>query len=473
MHRFISILIFVVLANACTEPPAATPTSVATAVGERFESEVLQHPDWSKDAAFYYANIRQHTQEGTLSALQNELPELRSLGVKAIVLSPCFEIGTSDKRGTLGDVFAIRDYRSVEPSLGTLSDMIQLVRRAHSLKLRVLLDWPLRYVSADHVWLDTMQQCFVTDTLGAVVHPMQPPRTDLAELNYTNDTLLQAIISELVYWLDGADLDGFAFRQSEALVDQQWERLRDELSQVDPNVFLMTDHVDPDWHFQYIDASIARTFDHLLEDVVAGRREPGAIDDWVTRDRDRFIKTAYRVLALSGMRENALNGTILDRFGKSSDIAATLSCTLHGTPLLYTGQEVGNTRALSLYEKDSIQVGDAGFRELYQKLLVTKRSQSALWNGFKGGAYERLRTFSDNEVFCFRRFRDESEVIVAVNFSDHSVPLKVKYPLQHTYESIFNPQVLSSFTNGAFNLQPYGVQVFVKQEQSFLDAGNS
>jgi glycosidase len=473
MHKIIFILVLLVLVNGCTEPPAARPTSTATQVGERYESEVLQHPDWSRDAAFYYANIRQHTEEGTLAALQKALPEMRTLGAEAIVLSPVFEVGERNRRGTFGDALAVRNYRSIAPPLGTLPDLVQLVRRAHSLNMRVLLDWPLSYVSADHDWLDTMRYCFLTDTLDALIHPMQPPREDLAELNYTNDTTLIAMMSDMQFWLDQAQIDGFSFRQSRSLESAQWKRIRAELDPSGQSLLLMTDDADPEWHYESVDASKAATFDDLLEDVVSGRRQPGAIDDWVIRERDQYIKTAYRILALSGLRENALNGTVADRFGKSQRVAATLSCTLHGAPLLYTGQEVGNTQALSLYEKDSLIAGDTSLEMLYSKLLETKQKEPALWNGFKGGAYERLITYSDDDIFCFRRFRDDSEVIVAVNFSDRSIPLKLKTPLQHTYQSIFNPQVLSSFTNGAFSLQPHGVQVFVKQAQSFSDAGNS
>ena len=81
--------------------------------------EGIKHPAWSQKAVIYQINTRQFTSEGTLNAAARELPRLKSLGVDILWLMPIHPIGEKNRKGTLGSPYSIRDYRAVNPDLGT------------------------------------------------------------------------------------------------------------------------------------------------------------------------------------------------------------------------------------------------------------------------------------------------------------------------------------------------------------------
>ena len=53
---------------------------------------------------------------------------LRDLGIDAVWLMPHYPIGKVGRKGSLGSYYSIRDYRAVDPELGTLADFDAFVR---------------------------------------------------------------------------------------------------------------------------------------------------------------------------------------------------------------------------------------------------------------------------------------------------------------------------------------------------------
>lgn len=108
---------------------------------------------WSRSAVLYEMNLRQATPEGTLAAAAERLGFLRDLGIDAVWLMPHYPIGEVGRKGSLGSYYSIRDYRAVDPELGTLADFDAFVRRAHALGMKVLIDWVANHTSRDARWL--------------------------------------------------------------------------------------------------------------------------------------------------------------------------------------------------------------------------------------------------------------------------------------------------------------------------------
>jgi len=97
MNRLFALAAILAL-FACGQPPAEKPTTEANPVSDTFETEVLDHADWSKNATIYEVNLRQHTAEGTIAAFRDDLPRLNKLGVKILWLMPVHPIGLKIER---------------------------------------------------------------------------------------------------------------------------------------------------------------------------------------------------------------------------------------------------------------------------------------------------------------------------------------------------------------------------------------
>mgnify|MGYP003300381721 CR=1 FL=1 len=114
---------------------------------------MYKNPEWSYSAVLYEMNVRQLTSEGTFRAAERRLPFLRSVGIDAIWLMPIYPIGVEGRKGSLGSYYSIRDYTAVNPEFGSDADMLDFVRAAHALGMRVLLDWVANHTARDARWV--------------------------------------------------------------------------------------------------------------------------------------------------------------------------------------------------------------------------------------------------------------------------------------------------------------------------------
>src|SRR5205085_4458629 len=112
-------------------------------------------------------------------------------------------------------------------------------------------------------------------------------------------------------------------------------------------------------------------------------------------------------------------GTEYDKYGEAAMALAVQSCTWPGIPLVYSGQEIPNRKRLKFFDKDVIEWKKKNeLQEFYLKLLSLHSTHPAL---HAKSEMFRLNTSRDANVFAFMRKKNEHEVIVIINFSDHFV----------------------------------------------------
>jgi alpha-glucosidase len=177
---------------------------------------------------------------GDLPGIRSRLPYLRELGVDAVWLSPFYPSPQADAG------YDVADYRDVDPRFGTLADADLLIRDAHELGIRVVIDLVPNHTSSEHAWFraalaaprgsplrdryifrdgggpdgseppNNWMSNFggrawtrVTEPDGTpgqwylhLFDPMQP------DLNWTDDEVRAEFESILRFWLD-RDVDGF------------------------------------------------------------------------------------------------------------------------------------------------------------------------------------------------------------------------------------------------------------------------
>ncbi|MEY4557897.1 MAG: hypothetical protein RL024_55 [Actinomycetota bacterium] len=83
---------------------------------------------------------------GDLKGITQRLPALASLGIDAIWLSPFYRSPQKDAG------YDVSDYVSVDPLFGNLEDFDEMVKEAHRLSLRVMIDLVPNHSSSEHEW---------------------------------------------------------------------------------------------------------------------------------------------------------------------------------------------------------------------------------------------------------------------------------------------------------------------------------
>ncbi|MGW7058350.1 glycoside hydrolase family 13 protein [Streptomyces sp. NPDC054904] len=106
---------------------------------------------WWRDAVIYQVYVRSFADGdgdgvGDLRGVRERLPHLARLGVDAVWLTPFYVSPQADGG------YDVADYRAVDPLFGDLSDADDLVRAAHALGLRVIVDVVPNHTSEQHPW---------------------------------------------------------------------------------------------------------------------------------------------------------------------------------------------------------------------------------------------------------------------------------------------------------------------------------
>ena len=106
---------------------------------------------WWRSAAIYQVYPRSFADAngdgiGDLAGVRAHLGHLRDLGVDAIWFSPWYPSPMADAG------YDVADYRDIDPMFGTLAEAEQLIREAHDLGLRIIVDVVPNHCSDRHPW---------------------------------------------------------------------------------------------------------------------------------------------------------------------------------------------------------------------------------------------------------------------------------------------------------------------------------
>ncbi|MEU8006590.1 glycoside hydrolase family 13 protein [Catellatospora sp. NPDC049111] len=107
--------------------------------------------DWWRDAVVYQIYPRSFADAdgdgtGDLQGVRGKLPYLRELGVDAVWLSPFYTSPLADGG------YDVADYRDVDPRFGTLADFDDMMKDAHALNIRIIVDLVPNHSSDQHIW---------------------------------------------------------------------------------------------------------------------------------------------------------------------------------------------------------------------------------------------------------------------------------------------------------------------------------
>lgn len=393
----------------------ARPKSSNEFVQEKTRSDF--HPAWSKNMGMYEVNLRQYTPEGTIAAFTRELENVSQLGVEVIWLMPIFPIGEKNRKGSLGSAYSVKDYTMVNPDLGTLQDLKDLVKKAHNLGMKVLLDWVANHSAWDNELTLEHPDWYIRDKNGNFLPPKGTDWSDVIAFDYSNAGLRRYMTDALRFWVQEADIDGFRCDMASLVPTDFWEKARIELDKIKP-VFMLAEAEESTLLEHAFDLEYGWKLLHMMEDVAKGKKPVSDLKSYAPVLAEEAInKGRYKMLFTTNHDENAWNGTVFERFGEGAKAFAALTFTLPGVPMIYGGQEAGLSKALSFFDKDTIQWRESDFRPFYSTLLHLNKENQALWNGLSGSKIEFFKNTSD-QVFAFQRRRKNDTVVAIFNLSE-------------------------------------------------------
>ncbi len=413
------------------------------------------HPQWIRNAVIYEVNTRQITPEGTFTALTGMLPGLKEMGVDVLWFMPIYPIGMESRKGTLGSYYSIRDYGAVNPEFGTMEDFRLLVEKAHRLDMKVILDWVAAHTSRDAVWLD-QQDWYVRRPDGTPEFLYD--WSDVARLNYDNQQMRQAMLEKMLFWIEEMNVDGFRCDMADLTPVDFWNWAVPVLKQSKPDLFLLAESENPINTERAFNAYYAWRLHHTMNSVARGEKGADSLRKDLNDMNSEFGPHAIPLLFTSNHDENSWSGTEFERMGDAAQQMAAFTFALPGIPLIYTGQEVGNTKRLEFFEKDIIQPsGGEYYTQFYKKLIAFKKDAKALQVPPYGGVLRELPHTASASVFAFTREVAGNRILALFNFSDQPVSFELTGSQAYGMYRDWKNDTLFTVTAGyIWEMEPHG-----------------
>lgn len=422
-----------------------------------------QHAEWSRRATIYEVNIRQYTPQGTFKAFEKELPRLQKMGVDILWLMPVNPLGQKNRKGTLGSYYSVRDYLAVNPEYGTKQDLVELVKKAHDLGMKVIIDWVANHTSWDNQLITQHPDWYKKDSAGNIIPPVKD-WTDVAKLDYSQPELRKYMTDALSYWIREADIDGYRCDVAGMLPVSFWHEAIPELKKIKP-VFMLAEDETPKIHDTgYFDATYSWELYHMMNEIYQGRKTAEKIDSLLADETKRFPKDAYRMRFTTNHDENSWNGTEFERLGAGVKAFEVLTFTFPGIPLIYSGQESAMNRRLRFFDKDTIPWSDYPLGSFYTTLTQLKKKSNLLAAGEEGGDFIKVATSNDKAVYAFLRKNSSLRMFILLNLSSNEQVVQLKgNDFEGQYREAFSGNVKSWKTGDAVKLAPWGYFVYETQ----------
>ena len=335
-----------------------------------------------KSAVIYEVFPRNHGKNHNFQDIYLDLERIKSLGTTILWLMPFYPIGSKNRKGSFGSPYSIMDYRVVDPSLGTLSDLRKLIHKAHELDLKVIIDIVYNHTSCDSLLLQNHPDWFLKDPGGNNTQKCKD-WSDIYDLDYSHADLEEYQIKTLEFWLEQG-IDGFRCDVAPMVPVSFWEKAASRLGRYKDVIWLAESvhkhfvkhlrdsgyscHSDPELH-----AVFQMTYDYDgFEYLESYWRGNGTINDYLNHV---FVQeTLYPGNALKlRFLENHDVTRIASRCKNQIQLQNwwLFYMFLPGPSLVYAGQEYGLQTLPELFENDPVDwsSGSLELSKLFSRLL--------------------------------------------------------------------------------------------------------
>ncbi len=397
-------------------------------------------PEWMTRGVMYQVWLRGFTPEGTLKAATARLPQVAELGANIIYLCPV-QLSDDDLRPEFWskrqkeshtnnprNPYRIKDYNLMDPEYGTEADLREFIATAHKLGQRVLLDLVYFHCGPTAVPMD--KPGWVQREAGgkAATGSWNFPR-----LNFKSRELREHLWANMEHWVRDFDMDGFRCDVSDAIPLDFWEEARTRLEKIRPDLVILAEGQRKDDQLKAFDLNYSFSWLSAVQAVFTKGQPASSLRTLWQKMHDerprgaRFIRyTENHDIVNDLLRAEVVMGE------RGAAAMAIINFTLDGVPLLYNGQEIGDTSLQSIYARYPVRWEAACLPKamakfaFHQKLCQLRRAEPAL----SAGEVVWLDNDQPDAVISFARRTGDTEIVTIANLSNRKLKVQLELPPQ-------------------------------------------
>ncbi len=412
----------------------------------------------TEEVVMYEVNLRAFSQAGDLAGVTARLDDIKRLGVNVLWLMPIFPVGQERSAGGLGSPYAVRDYQAVGTEYGNLADLKQLIDGAHARGMGVVLDWVANHTAWDHAWINQHPNWYTRDANGTILHPPGTNWLDVADLDFTNDSMRLAMIGALRYWTETVGVDGFRCDAADMVPFGFWKQAIDSLraSSGSKRLLMLAEGARSDHFTAGFDLNFSWDFYTQLKNSFQQGNGTSAL--WTAHRNEYNVAPAgkHRLRFTTNHDEYAWDNTPSALFG--GEVAAfaafALTSSWSRVVLLYSGQEIAWPQRIPFFTRSPLNWGfNAAYRQQYENWMALRSREPLLYRG-------ELTPYRLQALTAYTRTDANDTLLVLVNTRNQADSLN---NLPAHWQAAAGWTLLWGSSDAPNKLGPHGVAVWKRK----------
>ncbi|MBE2225648.1 MAG: alpha-amylase, partial [Anaerolineae bacterium] len=377
---------------------------------------------------------------GTLRGIIDNLDYITDMGFNCLWLNPFFPDETHHG-------YHATDHFTVNPRLGTIEDMQELVAKGHAAGIRFLLDFVGNHVGSAHPHFQ-----------DALAHEDSPYHDwfrweawpekyvayfhvpDLPEIDTDHPAVRQYLFDSVRYWLGEIGFDGLRMDYVLGPSHDFWTALRQVVRHTKPDAWMFGEATHtPDWLATY-NGRFDACLDFLLTQHI---RDTFAFNTLTVAAFDNFLHLHDAFFGTDAALPSFLDNHDMDRFllvagndKRKLKLAALCQFTLAGPPIIYNGTEVGVHQERLIHAPDSHgmeecrqpmlwgDAQDADLRAYFRRLLHLRRDHPVIWQGER----QTVHVDATAGTYAYTLSDATESILVVFNLSAHERTFVIRFP---------------------------------------------
>ncbi|HBM79326.1 MAG: alpha-amylase family glycosyl hydrolase [Clostridiales bacterium] len=364
---------------------------------------------------------------GDFQGIIDKLDYIKSLGFTTIWITPVVKNQPGGYHG-----YWTVDFYKTDEHLGTIDKLKELVQKAHSKDMKVIVDLVVNHTGQQHPWVDDPKyKDWFHENVDISDYNDQKLVENgwlagLPDLNQDNPEVKKYLIDMAKWWIKETGIDGYRLDTMKHVSKSFWRDFTSEIKKDYPDIYLIGEVFDGniDYVSDYQNTGVDGLLDYpayfAITDVFKNGSPEMKLEDVINKGgsyKNRYL--------LGTFIDNHDVPRFINDIDKNRDEklkqALAFMMTYTGIPIMYYGTEIGmdggkdpdNRRDMEWSVKSPIM-------NYVKKLSSIRKNNKSLTRG----DIKVLET--DSDILCYSRSFEGNTITAAFNTSDSEKDVSIK-----------------------------------------------
>ena len=362
------------------------------------------------DIAMYQVNPRVFAPDHSLNAVAARIDSIRDLGVNVMWVMPIYPIGIEKGKNS---PYCISDYKAIAPEFGTIDDFKNLAKVCHEHGMGIILDWVANHTAWDHPWVKAHPDWYTHDEKAdTIIHPRPWDWYDVADLNYDNKDMREAMIDAMKFWIVEVGIDGFRCDVADGVPADFWKDAIDQLRTAagERKIVMLAEGKNVD---NFTVGGFDMNYGWDYKDVLVKVWKGASAADLFKADKAEYdsLPAGKVKMRFTTNHDHSTEATPCKEFTNDRGAMAAYVATIfpHGGALIYSSQEVGYPEPINFFKYVPVDwTAKPDIYKEYEELIELYNEHPALRKG-------TMTAYPDKDVLVFEKTDAAERFLVLVN----------------------------------------------------------